>query len=500
MCEVVQCDPSVELISDAAAAALAPNDPVGANARQHCVREPIDVSTGVWILDQPCTDGNACTLVDGCRGQTTCQGGEQKRCDAAPACQFLDGCNPTNGECVYGNLPIGTPCNDGDVCTLNDVCDGQGTCSGTERNCNQEIGLAECGTTTYYCEPIGGPTGTCLQTELTGVVGTPCDDGNPCTVQDVCTAPLTCSGTGAVCTPAPPTPGIDPQCQDTAGTCTGVTGTGFPICVYPFLAAGTGCFSGALDGCTIGDTCNGAGVCIAGPPNPCNAPPVCHSGGASVCSGGSCRYRALPTVQPAFTCTCDPSAGDAFCACGTAPSTSCNGECENGFCVAVCIPACPSGFECTSTSPRVCTAIPPAECELEQPLECLNDLCGITEADGISFPSIAYLEACIVSGVDSPLALGALVLLGAILLILAIACCQFLPLCLRTTFLCCFTLATRQPAERVQWHRVQTEPRKSTLVATSKPIRRSDVEKAQRKAARRGRSALGGSGNVAKID
>ena len=39
-------------------------------------------------------------------------------------------------ECIYTNLAQGTPCDDGQYCTLTDECDGNGTCIGSGTPCD----------------------------------------------------------------------------------------------------------------------------------------------------------------------------------------------------------------------------------------------------------------------------------------------------------------------------------------------------------------------------
>ena len=40
-----------------------------------------------------------------------------------------------NYECIYDNAPEGTPCDDGQYCTLTDECDGNGACVGSGSPC-----------------------------------------------------------------------------------------------------------------------------------------------------------------------------------------------------------------------------------------------------------------------------------------------------------------------------------------------------------------------------
>jgi hypothetical protein len=201
-------------------------------------------------------------------------------------------------------------------------------------------------------------TGTCVQGACTYdfIEGAECDDGNPCTINDTCTAGA-CTGTPMACTtPRAPAcldathlqtydnPGVcnggrcvytpetitcgsggcasnacqtDPcasitcstppsVCYDAAGTCSKGS------CSYPTNSAA--CDDG--DPCTNGDTCSG-GVC-SGVPKLCNAPPAdtCQDASTALvhdhigsCSAGACSY-AIHYVSCSAGCTagaCNPS-------------------------------------------------------------------------------------------------------------------------------------------------------------------------------------------------
>jgi hypothetical protein len=124
-----------------------------------------------------------------------------------------DWCDPGVNECFYTN--IADPCDDGNACTQNDVCNA-GICAGTAINCNDGIscttdtcvaGVCQhddsacpC-TTTADCDD-GNPctddwcdpgVSQCIYTNNTD----PCDDGDACTT-DVCTAGA-CVGTPINC-------------------------------------------------------------------------------------------------------------------------------------------------------------------------------------------------------------------------------------------------------------------------------------------------------------
>ena len=66
----------------------------------------------------PCTDNNLCTA-DHC-ANGVCVSTPSVDCSNAPMCN-TGACNPTTGQCVYTPSP-GQTCNDGNLCTTNDVC------------------------------------------------------------------------------------------------------------------------------------------------------------------------------------------------------------------------------------------------------------------------------------------------------------------------------------------------------------------------------------------
>jgi hypothetical protein len=98
-----------------------------------------------------CDDGNACTQGDTCNGGGTCQG-TPLVCDSPPgSCHEPTG-TCVNGSCQYPYAPPGAACDDANVCTLNDACDGQGSCTSTQHmECNWY------GYCTYgMCDPTAG--------------------------------------------------------------------------------------------------------------------------------------------------------------------------------------------------------------------------------------------------------------------------------------------------------------------------------------------------------
>src|SRR5581483_7535590 len=201
----------------------------------------------------PCSDGLFCDGADFCFGGrcvahagNPCTGGGECAdvCDedhdkcarpAGSACSSDgNGCTDDvcdgDGQCTHPDNTA--PCNDGKFCTVNDHCGG-GECHGTPRDCTASADACRTG----VCDEEAG--------QCTGPAkpnNTPCDDGDKCTLTDVCLN-ARCIGGAPVTCPAPD------ECHD-AATCDPLDGT----CSGPRKAPGTPCAGGAL-------TCNAAGEC-----------------------------------------------------------------------------------------------------------------------------------------------------------------------------------------------------------------------------------------------
>jgi hypothetical protein len=124
-------------------------------------------------------------------------------------CSSCDQPCPTDANCINGQcvFPDGYPCDDGDPCTVNDVYNS-GICQGTPKNCDDGN---HC--TTDSCDPA---TGNCVNTLTPGAN---CDDGNPCTVNDTCNASGQCEGTPINCDDGDPC--TDDFCDGT-GNCVNI--------------------------------------------------------------------------------------------------------------------------------------------------------------------------------------------------------------------------------------------------------------------------------------
>lgn len=139
-----------------------------------------------------CDDGDACTQTDACQdGQ--CVGTNPTVCNAAPGpCYDAQGtCDPNTGSCSYAPL-TGTACSDGNACSQTDVCQN-GVCVGSNPvSCDSPPG--QCYQSSGTCSPSNG---TCSYSPLSSA--STCDDGNACTYDDRCNGNGGCAGTAYSC-------------------------------------------------------------------------------------------------------------------------------------------------------------------------------------------------------------------------------------------------------------------------------------------------------------
>lgn len=157
----------------------------------HC--RHVDVING-----SPCDAPNLCYLGACTSGE--CVNQTPVTCEDDDVCT-LNQCNEESGECEFPAAPDGTGCDDGNLCTADDTCQGGVCTGGTETTCDD---LDVC--TVDRCEPT---TGDCVFEPTAG--GEICDDMEPCSIDDACqdgmcvglwNAPFCCE-TIADCPPAP---------------------------------------------------------------------------------------------------------------------------------------------------------------------------------------------------------------------------------------------------------------------------------------------------------
>jgi hypothetical protein len=303
---------------------------------------------------EECDDGNSVNG-DGC--ETNCR----TSCHSASECADTNVCTedlcetvPTGRMCTH---PFTTdPCDDGDDCTMDDVCDGAGTCAGTAYDCAP--GLCE---SDSRCDGEGGCT------PVYADPGTACDDGLHCTTASACDGGGRCLGSGnacddgVLCTTDDCTEGTSgPECDSSiaAGWCLiggvcvsdGVTSPTAP-CMWCESTLDPTTWSDKPPGapcddtlfCTLTDTCDAAGACTG-------TGDTCDDGGT--CTVDSCNEgtdRCTHTVQSGWcyiggVCHADGTVNpvNACQSCNTALSTSAWQPAPSGT-------PCDDGLYCTLT-------------------------------------------------------------------------------------------------------------------------------------------------------
>lgn len=229
-CEV--CRPSLNNIGWTYVASTVCNDANPCTYNDIC---KVD-GTGCGGTAYSCNDGISCTT-DACSGDGTCTNVVQNGfCRIGTSC-IPEGnsagmcfeCRPENNNKDWTYV-VGKTCNDGVACTHTDVCrdgyDGDVGCGGTTYTCNDGIectkdscdGTGDCDVTALegicvidgVCLFEGAKDGPCLvcdpdsnQWEWTFSTGTTCNDGDPCTYNDICKSPEVgpdgCAGTTYLC-------------------------------------------------------------------------------------------------------------------------------------------------------------------------------------------------------------------------------------------------------------------------------------------------------------
>ncbi len=245
-----------------------------------CTLDGCNKQTGCTHTPQAgaCTDGNACTQGDACKNGKCEPGANECKCQANADCDDKnvctdDSCTKT-GKKVCKNEPIDKlACDaDGSVCTVGDVCIGTKCTAGSTKKCDDGNGC-----TADSCDPKQG----CKYNAKSGS----CDDGDPCTVGDVCVF----IGAGKVSCKAGKPNNCDDSvactvdsCDAKSGGCKNVSAVGKAV----------GCYSGPLKTKGVGACKAGTQTCkVDGTLTPCSgqvlpaAKDACGNGKDDDCNG-----------------------------------------------------------------------------------------------------------------------------------------------------------------------------------------------------------------------
>ena len=313
-----------------------------------------------------CEDGNQCTNGDYCLSGK-CQAGSVLGCLEGGPCN-IGSCNVATGKCAYQPTNNNGKCNDGDACSLEDVCNNGKCVPKDNKPCNDNnICTADiCNKVTGKCEYKPGTDGLL------------CNDGDLCSFGDACTAGKCTPKSFAKC---------DDNNQCTNDSCNKSNGK----CVYapaplkPFIPCddnnactrnwwyytqagkwGDVCYQGKCHGHNINcndsnpctdDSCDTTKGCVHVTvfTRPCNDGNACTTGDS--CKSGTCR-GAGKTCSDGNPCTndsCNTKSGCVF--------SSHNGGCDDGN-VCTTSSSC-SGGKCVGT----------AQLDCDDKLVCTDDSC-----------------------------------------------------------------------------------------------------------------------------
>ncbi|WP_304608633.1 putative metal-binding motif-containing protein [Hyalangium versicolor] len=172
-------------------------------------------------------------------------------------------------------------CDDHNPCTLNDLCTA---------GANSTV---ECVGTPKTCQPpnlicytgesaCNPATGECVFTQQPATQ--PCDDNNACTVSDQCGADASCHGSASVRCDNPPS-----TCHQSQGICDPAKGS----CTYGFKDSSASCDDS--NACTQNDRCNGAGACAGELLPPCVPSDACHRSVRNCPTSATCVESVDPT-------------------------------------------------------------------------------------------------------------------------------------------------------------------------------------------------------------
>ena len=331
-----------------------------------------------------CEDNNPCTL-DYCDLQKGCaHKPQQSLCEDDNPCTTDDYCQ--QGSCTSGTYVCQQCTSDAD-CTIyddGDACNGALACDLESSECRVVDGskttcLPSQPCMSAHCDPA---TGQCVETPKTN--GQPCHDEDLCTLEDRCKdglcqgAALLCSDTQIACASA--------TCQKTSG-CVVTTQPNQPcqdgnLCTNDDVCTEDGCVGQAAETCACQDD---AECALYDDQDLCT--------GTVRCIEGSCQVDPTTVVTcplpgaPCITLYCAPETGLCVPSFPVGPCTDgdlCteNDTCDNGVCKADPL-VCDDGDECTTDS-----CVPSIGCVVEHlpdcaPQKCQDGMHGLCGACGI---------------------------------------------------------------------------------------------------------------------
>lgn len=288
-------------------------------------------------------------------------------CQSDDECDDLNVC--TEDSCHYDGTCLNEPlvalaCDDGNACTIGDLCSEEGVCGGGSLKNCDD--LVQC--TDDSCNSDTGCT------HEPTADGFECDDGELCTTLDQCQGGI-CVGTAPLCDDGNDCT-ADP-CEPESGECTHIDQSNIPC--------------DDQNACTNGDLCT-QGACIPGTPaecddnNPCTIDD-CLEVGAD--EGGGCSH--LPEVgkpcDDSNPCSVDDLCNDNGDCLGQGGSCDDEDPCTTDLCSPLdgCYHEPANGGACDDNNPCTGTGTcKGGECASGPPIDCDDDVdCTLDSCDEI---------------------------------------------------------------------------------------------------------------------
>ena len=311
-----------------------------------CTDDSCDSETGCVNAPntEPCDDGDVCTVEDTC-ADGACVGGAALVCDDENPCTD-DSCDPETG---CANVANTEPCSDGDACNGEEAC-ADGVCqAGESPVCDDENPCTD-----DSCDSEAG----CISAPNTE----PCDDGDACTTADTCTDSACVGGAAPVCDDENPC--TDDSCDSEVG-CVNAPNTepcdDGDACTTADTCADSACVGGAAPVCAdenpcTDDSCDSELGCVNAPnTGPCDDGDACTT--ADTCAEGACVGGAAPICVDENPCTDDSCVPDTGCLytpntapCDDLDACTTQDTCADGVCVGGAAPVCTDENPCTDDS------------------------------------------------------------------------------------------------------------------------------------------------------
>ncbi len=287
-----------------------------------CLQALCDPGSGACLVAPDhegllCDDGDACTVNATCQ-EGACSLGVPVSCSDGDPCTN-DACDPESG-CL--NAPNEGPCDDGNVCTTGDACEG-GTCT--------YDALLDCDDGNLCTDDSCAPATGCIHS----LNQAPCNDADICTFDDHCHLGECIAGQALTCDDGN-------VCTDDA--CSPLSGCSFTI---------NDAFCDDGNSCTLGDSCS-QGWCLPGPTQDCDDGDLCTDDICNPESGCIHTHNSTP-CDDGDLCTTDDACVAGTCSGGPALDCDDLNPCSDDACdpLSGCVHAdnaagCEDGNACTT--------------------------------------------------------------------------------------------------------------------------------------------------------